>query len=282
VDAESIVARSKVIQGSHLQSSMASREGSAEFDSQIEVLLLDSDSSTRNAAADYLHSYNMSVAVVSSEQEAVRQLDRAKQSLLILNLDSGKDDGIGLIRKVRARCSDLPIIIIVGTGFHEIDRAAALELGADDCITRPFGLRELLARIRAVLRWRVPVGTSVQKTRPSSFRFGEWHLCRRTRRLTDAKGTAVPLTRHEYNLLVAFLDAPQRPLSREYLKQTTHLHDDCLDRSIDVSILRLRRKLEINANAPRVIQTERGVGYVFALAVESCDSSLEERLIDSR
>ncbi|MBV8398648.1 MAG: winged helix-turn-helix domain-containing protein, partial [Acetobacteraceae bacterium] len=100
------------------------------------------------------------------------------------------------------------------------------------------------------------------------YRFSGWQLDRRTRRLTDPQGVMVTLTKGEYSLLVAFLDAPQRPLSREHLLQATHVHEDVFDRSIDVQILRLRRKLERDPNAPRVIQTERGVGYVFAVPVE--------------
>jgi DNA-binding response OmpR family regulator len=100
-------------------------------------------------------------------------------------------------------------------------------------------------------------------------RFGGWHLDKLSRRLTDPAGTAVPLTKGEYALLTAFLESPQRPLSREYLLQATRVHEDIFDRSIDVQILRLRRKLETDPNAPRIIQTERGIGYVFALTVDT-------------
>ena len=100
-------------------------------------------------------------------------------------------------------------------------------------------------------------------------RFGNWHLDRRNRRLSDSSGRPVSLTKGEYALLVAFLDAPQRPLSREHLLQATRIHEDISDRSIDVQVLRLRRKLECDSSAPRVIVTERGVGYVFALPVET-------------
>ena len=99
-------------------------------------------------------------------------------------------------------------------------------------------------------------------------RFGGWQLDRRTRRLTDPNGTLVALTKGEYALLIAFLDAPQRPLTREQLLQATRMHEDIFDRSIDVQILRLRRKLEADPTMPRIIQTERGVGYRFAVPVE--------------
>jgi len=149
-----------------------------------------------------------------------------------------------------------------------------LELGADDYVTKPFSLRELLARARAVLRRRA---ASAQVSEPEKgrepergrCRFGGWQLDRRLRRLTDAESRPVSLTKGEYALLVAFLDAPQRPLTREHLLQATRVHEDVFDRSIDVQVLRLRRKLETDPSAPRVIQTERGIGYVFALPVET-------------
>jgi two-component system, OmpR family, response regulator len=144
-----------------------------------------------------------------------------------------------------------------------------LELGADDYVTKPFSLRELLARIRAVLRRRDASRTVVQPDQGRvRSKFGGWQLDRRARRLTDPAGAAVALTKGEYALLVAFLDAPLRPLTREHLLQATRVHEDVFDRSIDVQILRLRRKLETDPSAPRVIQTERGVGYMFALPVE--------------
>jgi len=151
----------------------------------------------------------------------------------------------------------------------DIDRVVGLELGADDYLTKPFNLRELLARVRAVLR-RFDIGRAAPARDPERgrFRFCGWQLDCKTRRLTDPAGAAVALTKGEYALLLAFLDAPQRPLSRDHLLQATRVHEDVFDRSIDVQILRLRRKLERDPNAPRVIQTERGVGYVFAVPVE--------------
>src|SRR5262249_5647992 len=139
-----------------------------------------------------------------------------------------------------------------------------LELGADDYIIKPFNPRELLARVRAVLR-RQEIGRAGQQRDPErgGYTFEGWRLDRRLRRLTDPKGAAVPLTKGEYALLVAFLKAPQRPLSREQLLQATRIHEDVFDRSIDVQVLRLRRKIEVDASAPRMISTERGVGYTF-------------------
>ena len=128
---------------------------------------------------------------------------------------------------------------------------------------------ELLARIRAVLR-RHDAGRAAPQRDSDRGRcmFGGWQLDRRTRRLTDPHGAPIALTKGEYALLTAFLDAPQRPLSREHLLQATRVHEDVFDRSIDVQILRLRRRLESDPSAPSIIRTERGVGYVFALPVE--------------
>jgi two-component system, OmpR family, response regulator len=188
--------------------------------------------------------------------------------LVILDLRLGQEDGLDLLREIRSN-SDVPVIT-TGHRREEIDRVVGLELGADDYITKPFGLRELLARIRAVLRRREAGQAAVQRDQEKGrCRFGGWQLDRRIRRLTDSSGIPVALTKGEYALLIAFLDAPQRPLSREHLLQATRIHEDVFDRSIDVQVLRLRRKLETDPNAPRVISTERGVGYVFALPVEA-------------
>jgi DNA-binding response OmpR family regulator len=161
------------------------------------------------------------------------------------------------------------VIVITGHHHDEIDRVIGLELGADDYVAKPFSLRELLARIRAVLRRQaIARATAQREAEQGCCQFGGWQLDRRARRLTDPHGISVSLTKGEYALLIAFLAAPERPLSREYLLQATRIHEDIFDRSIDVQILRLRRKLEHDPSAPRIIQTERGVGYIFILPVE--------------
>ena len=217
---------------------------------------------------NYFEQNNIRTLGASGRQEMIRHLAGAEVSLVILDLRLGQEDGLDLLREVRSS-SDVPVIIITGHRRDDIDRVVGLELGADDYVTKPFNLRELLARVRAVLR-RLNSRRASPSREPQRgcWRFSGWQLDRRTRRLTDPSGAPVALTKGEYALLVAFLEAPQRPLSREYLMQTTRAHEDVFDRSIDVQILRLRRKLERDPSTPRVIQTERGVGYVFAVPVE--------------
>lgn len=232
------------------------------------VLVIDDDAAMQHMLRGYLEPHNVRVLSALRREDATRQLTTSKPDIIVLDLRLGSDDGLDLLRDIRAR-SDVPVIITTGHRRDEIDRVVGLELGADDYITKPFGPRELLARIRAVLR-RQELGRAAwqRAVEVGRFRFGGWELDRRNRRLTDPGGAPVTLTKGEYALLVAFLDAPQRPLSREQLLQATRVHEDVFDRSIDVQILRLRRKLEGNPGAPRIIQTERGVGYVFTLPVE--------------
>ena len=232
------------------------------------ILVVEDDETMRNLVVNYLREHDIQALSASGQEEVSRLFAREAPSLVILDLRLGREDGLDLLREIRSQ-SDVPVIITTGHCRDEIDRVVGLELGADDYLTKPFGLRELLARIRAVLRRREAVVVAVQRDpEKGRCRFGSWQLDQRNRRLSDANGNPVALTKGEYGLLLAFLDAPQRPLSREHLLQATRIHEDVFDRSIDVQVLRLRRKLETTPNAPRVILTERGVGYVFALPVE--------------
>jgi two-component system, OmpR family, response regulator len=232
------------------------------------ILLVDDDPAMRQVVADYLEGHGMRVVSASRRQDVARLFASREPDLVILDLQLGQEDGLDLLRELRSS-SDVPVIITTGHRRDEIDRVVGLELGADDYVTKPFGLRELLARIRAVLRRRQAGELKSQRdAERGRCRFGGWELDRRARRLMDPDGAEVALTKGEYALLIAFVDAPQRPLTREYLLQATRVHEDVFDRSIDVQVLRLRRKLEKDATAPQVIRTERGVGYVFALPVE--------------
>jgi two-component system, OmpR family, response regulator len=232
-------------------------------------LVVEDDSTLRHVVTNYLEEHDIRVVSTSRRDEVVWLLARATPDLVLLDLRLGQEDGLDLLREIRAR-SDVPIIITTGHRRDEIDRVVGLELGADDYITKPFGLRELLARIRAVLRRRETGQAAAQRDNEKGrYRFGGWQVDRRRRRVTNSAGEEVVLTKGEYVLLIAFLDAPQRPLSREQLLQATRVHEDVFDRSIDVQVLRLRRKLEGDPTAPQMIQTERGIGYVFAVPVET-------------
>jgi len=237
-------------------------------DRQVCVLVVEDDPALQRMILNYFADNSIRGLVASGREEMTRQLEGTEVSLVILDLRLGDEDGLDLLRLVRSN-SDVPVIIITGHRRDEIDRIVGLELGADDYLTKPFNLRELLARVRAVLRRSASGRAPARETGRSRNRFSGWQLDRRTRQLTDPDGALVTLTKSEYTLLVAFLDAPQRPLSREQLLQATRVHEDVFDRSIDVQILRLRRKLERDPNAPRFIRTERGIGYVFAVSVES-------------
>jgi two-component system, OmpR family, response regulator len=232
-------------------------------------LVVEDDVTMRHLVTNYLEDHDIHAVSATRCDEVAGLLARNEPDLVILDLRLGQDDGLDLLREIRAH-SDVPVIITTGHRRDEIDRVVGLELGADDYITKPFGLRELLARIRAVLRRREAGQAQAQRdAEKGRCRFGNWQLDRRLRRLTDCRGEPIVLTKGEYALLVAFLDAPQRPLTREQLLQATRVHEDVFDRSIDVQVLRLRRKLETDPAAPSIIQTERGIGYVFALAVET-------------
>jgi two-component system, OmpR family, response regulator len=184
-------------------------------------------------------------------------------SLIIMDQPLGLHEALDRLRSIRSK-TDVPIII-TGNRVDEVDSILSLELGADDYIVKP-SPRELLARARAILRRRQAPQT--RKREGGGYRFNGWHLDRYGRNLVDPKGASVSLTKGEQALLLAFLGAPERPLTREQLVKTTRLHEDVFDRSVDVQVLRLRRKLESGPDAPRGIRTERGIGYVFALPVE--------------
>jgi two-component system OmpR family response regulator len=234
----------------------------------IRLMVVAPNSAMRHQMIDYLESHHMPATSAATRQDALRQLVAAKPDLMVLDTRLCEADGLDLVRDIRL-ASDVPMIIVGRHQPDEADRVVALELGADDYITDPIGLRELVARIRAVLRrseahCRTPSG----QPRRGRCGFGGWQLDRGTQRLTSPAGVPVALTKGEYALLAAFLDAPLRPLTRENLLQATRVHEDVFDRSIDARVLRLRRKLETDAAAPRLIRTERGTGYVFAVPVE--------------
>ena len=232
---------------------------------QASLLVVEDDPAMRRMILDYFNENNMRAVAAGDRQEMLARLKSAEVDLVVLDLKLGSTDGLDLLREIRSG-SDLPVIIVTGHRRDEIDRIVGLELGADDYLTKPFNPRDLLARVKAVLR-RHDAQRPVP-TRATNWRFAGWRLDERARTLTNPAGEPVALTKGEYGLLLAFVEAPRRTLSREFLMQATRLHEDVYDRSIDVQILRLRRKIERDANAPKLIQTRRGVGYVFDIDVE--------------
>ena len=232
------------------------------------ILVADDDPTIRRTIVSYFEQHKLPASAASSRYELRRRFAAGDPSLIILDLELGEHDGLDLLKELRSR-SDVPIIVTTDHQRDEIDRAIGLELGADDYMIKPVAPRELLARVRAVLR-RQEMGRTAQARDPErgGYRFDGWQLERRRRRLVDPDGDDVPLTKGEFALLLAFVQSPQRPLTRAHLLQATRVHEDIFDRSVDVQVLRLRRKLEGDPHKPRVILTERGVGYVFALSVE--------------
>jgi len=233
------------------------------------VLAIDDDAAMRQLIADYLRENDLRVTTVATGADMENILAEHAIDVVVLDLRLGGEDGMQLARKLR-ESSDIPIIILSGRQ-DEADRVMGLELGADDYITKPFSPRELLARVRAVLR-RYKTAREVLPARNEkkrAYRFAGWELNLRTRRLTGPESKRVELTNGEFSLLEAFCAAPQRVLSREQLLDLSRLHNtEVYDRSIDVQILRLRRKIEANPSAPEYIKTERGMGYLFDTPVD--------------
>ena len=234
------------------------------------VLLVEDAHAMRDQIRGFLAEHAFDVSTAADGDGMSRILKARPVDLVRLNLQLGREDGLDLMRSLVAEAS-APVISIAGESSGEPDKVLALELGADDCMCKPLGLRELVARIRTVLRRAARSETVGGRRRRVRYRFAGWELDTRLRRLTSPAGEPVRLTVAEYNLLSAFLHAPQQVLSREQLIAASRVHrDEIYDRSVDVMILRLRRKLEQEPHAPRIIVTERGVGYSLNVPVEVC------------
>ena len=195
---------------------------------------------------------------------------RADQTidLVVLDLRLAGEDGMAIARTLREQ-SAIPIVMLTGVR-DEADRVMGLELGADDYLTKPFSPRELLARIRTVLRRTKGAALSqARQQQVRAYRFADFELNLRTRRLKRRDGRPIELTNGEFNLLAALLAAPQRILTRDQILEASRVYDnEVYDRSIDVQVLRLRRKIESDPSQPQFIVTERGVGYTFNSSVE--------------
>jgi two-component system OmpR family response regulator len=233
-------------------------------ESMAYILIVNNDPATRLTVSRYFFDHNFLTSCVSNWNEV--KCTARLPSLIIMDQPFGLNDGLDRLRSIRSK-SDIPVII-TSHRADEIDPIVNLELGADDYIVKP-SPRELLARTRAILRRRQkPRAAQSREREGGGYRFDGWRLELRSRRLVDPNERSVPLSKGEYALLLAFLEAPGRRLAREHLLRATRVHEDVFDRSIDVQVLRLRRKLETGSNSALMIRTERGIGYVFALPVE--------------
>jgi DNA-binding response OmpR family regulator len=231
------------------------------------ILALDDDPDIRRILVEYLGENDFRVSAVASGAEMLVILETQPVDLLLLDLRLPGENGLELGRRAR-ELSSVPIVILTGRS-DEADRVMGLELIADDYVTKPFSPRELLARIRALLR-RTQLSTAEipHDEALRAYRFAGWELNVRLHRLTAADGQLIALTNSEFSLLCAFLSAPQRVLTRDQLLERSRLHSlEVYDRSIDVTILRLRRKIEVDPSNPALLKTERGSGYVFTAAV---------------
>jgi two-component system OmpR family response regulator len=232
-----------------------------------DVVIADNDPILQQMLAKYLEEHGMSVRCACNRKEIYRLLTM-DPSLIILDPLIHREDGFGLLRDICSH-TDVPVIVTTSDRPDEHDRIVGLELGAAFYIVKPFSLRELLARIRAVLRRQeMSLTARARRNQRGGYRFSGWRLDLGARRLVDINETQVRLGSKEFALLLAFLQAPQRLLTRDYLLQATDFHNELFDRSIDVQVSRLRRKLAVDPKTRSVIRTERSVGYLFASTVE--------------
>jgi len=236
---------------------------------QPHILIVDDDPQIRDLLQEYFTANELRVSVTSSGKEMTKILLDQAIDLVVLDLRLAGEDGMALARKLREE-SAIPIIMLTGVR-DEADRVMGLELGADDYLTKPFSPRELLARVRTVLRrTKGEALTEARQRDVRAYRFANFELNLRTRRLAKQHpAQRIELTNGEFNLLAALLAAPQRILSRDQLLEASRVYDnEVYDRSIDVQVLRLRRKIEVDPSQPLFILTERGVGYLFNSPVE--------------
>ncbi len=233
------------------------------------ILVIDDDADVRDLVVEYLGKNDMRVSAGCSGTEMFALFDREAIDLVLLDLKLPGEDGMLLARALRERAT-VPIVLLTGRS-EEADRVMGLELGADDYVTKPFSPRELLARVRAVLRrYQVQATLPERDNTRRAYRFSGWELNLRTRRLVSPMGQSVELSNGEFSLLNALCRAPRRVLSRDQLLSMSRLHEaEVYDRTIDVQIRRLRLKIERDATNPTLILTERGAGYLLASEVET-------------
>jgi DNA-binding response OmpR family regulator len=232
------------------------------------ILVVDDDPQIRALLNEYLTEQGLRVSAASNGQELRRILADEAIDLVVLDLRLPGEDGMAIARSLRSEFT-VPIVMLTGVR-DEADRVMGLELGADDYIVKPFSPRELLARIRTVLRRTRASNVEAERGREiRAYRFGDFELNLRTRRLRRTDGANIALTNGEVNLLAVLLASPGRILTRDQLLEASRVHDnEVYDRAIDIQVLRLRRKIEPDPTQPRYIVTQRGAGYIFSATVE--------------
>jgi len=231
------------------------------------ILIVDDHREIRELVSRALLKEGFRVSVAADGRAMHKVLGDSRIDLILLDLMLPGEDGLSLCRVLRAQ-SNVPIIMLTAKG-DEVDRVIGLEMGADDYLPKPFGSRELVARIRAVLRRGKNTASSARSDpRPKQYQFDRWRLDTGTRELIRDDGTTLPLSTGEYDLLIAFVERPQRVLSRDQLLDLARGRAaSALDRSIDTQVSRLRRKLEQDPSDPKMIKTVWGGGYMFTPAV---------------
>jgi two-component system, OmpR family, response regulator len=233
---------------------------------QPHLLIVDDDREIRGLLAQYLEKHEFRTTAVPDGKEMRRVMQRSHVDLLVLDLMLPGEDGLTLCRELRAR-SQVPIIMLTARG-EDVDRIIGLELGADDYVAKPFNPRELLGRIKAILRRSAHAPRDPSPESVRGFAFGGWRLDTITRTLSDSSGRQVALSGAEYRLLAVLLGSANRVLTRAQLTELLRGRDaDPFDRSIDVRISRLRQILGDDARAPQIIKTVYGEGYVIGVNV---------------
>lgn len=233
----------------------------------VRVLVVDDDPAIRDMLAEYLGGHGYAVALADGGAQMRVELERARPAVVLLDIGLPGEDGLTLARYLRER-HDVGIIMVTGAG-DVVDRVAGLEVGADDYVAKPFDPRELRARLKSVLRRIQSRGAADKPSfqKEESVVVGACTLNLRSRQLSDAKGRDVPLTAMEFTLLKTFLEHPNQVLTRDQLLSMTRNREwEPFDRSIDIRIARLRRKVEADPDRPRSIRTVRGAGYMFVPA----------------
>ena len=236
------------------------------MDATDHVLIVDDDAEIRRLLTAYLAKNGLRAEAVPDGGAMWKALAAGRFDLVVLDLMLPGEDGLTLCRNLRAR-SELPVIMLTARG-EETDRIVGLEMGADDYMAKPFSPRELLARIKGVLRRARSLPQNLRPDATRRLRFADWALDTVDRQLVSGSGVATPLSGAEYRLLRTFLDHPARVLTRDQLMDLTQGREaEALDRSIDVQVSRLRQRLGDDPREPRLIKTVRGEGYVLSVPV---------------